>query len=747
MLAVTVSCGNSSKHLSSNTRNFGDAQQTKQAPAALTEITVQSIKTTKYQKKIVRKFPTKLKPVCLANTSSVIPTLLGDNFMGIRYLKPEGIFNEPYDQGGLALQEGWAVTVYDNLAGTEFPDYTQLEAETSIQTIPNFDGNIAPGGATQNFALLSETAFDMPIGRSIEFRVSARGTSRLTIDDEIVFTTPVVAQNAAPQAATFTVDLESGNHVAKIELKHAGGNPIFNLEMRFTGEADFRPLEYSGATPFKVFIEEDTGDQSDPEKFDEEQTRLAQWPSVSGTENIISCTRSVADGNIREFGERSLMDPVQIVDIQEISTTAYVAPLAVSSIKSLWAAPREMTKNPLKAVAFGDGTLGISLADGNIFSFELQQFLEAGEHKDVRSKLLGAFATENQTAVLLHVSSNLGSWLLSLFYDAANGELQGSLRLPPPTWESFPKIVGIAGKFALVTVEGQIYGVAIDGTSSTKINSPISGPATINGNNLLQISENGELIKLSVDSLIATLDKITTAETSPLLEAETISAGSLVTDIDSVFLDPFSQIWLLNDGRLEVLNPEKANLAFYSPNNGQLYLSDIANITEVEVMAEGKLIEKFKPTKQIALRSAKSNASKASWFEVIITQKDGIKITANLSRRAITGKVENSGGYNGGEIKGPIVKNPTNPTGPTGPSLSYAMTLAPIIQQSCLRGCHDGNNPSGGLPLETKDQVQEKFGSVLGSVGPAGGMPQNRTRWTPAQIKVLTDWRDGGYAD
>jgi hypothetical protein len=713
-----------------------------------------------YETALTRKFPANIEPECLAATSYSVPTLLAKDFLGIRYMRPEAILNEPYDQGGQAKVFGWAVQVFPNLPGNDFPaDYSQLTADTLILEEPDFDGNTAPDGATTaNFALRAETAFEMPVGRTIDFQVRALSVARLTIDGEVIFTTATTAAGGQPPTETYSKELSAGHHIAVVEFKKSNGNAIFELLMKFSDEDTFRPMTNTGATPFSVLVANEAEVDEDAEPFDPNQTRLSQWPSVAGTENITTCIRSVPDANHGGYGERSFVDATNVINVRELSTQSMVGAIPVADIKSIWTAPRTDTTNPLRSISFGEGTVGVSLSNNQTFGFDLTEFLPDGEHGAVQSKMLGAHSSPERSMALIHTVTNLGSYLLSIIYDPASGTVRGLLRQPPSDWPAVIRNAGILGEFALITVDGSLFAIKIIGSQIIPIETGVTGRASILGESLYQLSDTGMMAQINIRELGAAISAIAAPEAeaeadpeateeapapvAPIVTSNQFDLGSDYTDLKSLWVDPFSQVWALGED-LKTLSPDGRGLAFFYPNNGKVYFTGVDQMESVDLEAGSDVVNSYEPTESVALRSNIDPTGEANWFKVTAKLKDGTSFWGRLSREALTGDVFSGGSSQGGD--GPIVQDPINPT---PESASYATDIAPMIERSCLGGnCHSGGNPAGGLPLETKDQVQVKFGSVLGSVGPAGNMPLGRAKLNAAEIELLRKWRDSSYPD
>lgn len=81
-------------------------------------------------------------------------------------------------------------------------------------------------------------------------------------------------------------------------------------------------------------------------------------------------------------------------------------------------------------------------------------------------------------------------------------------------------------------------------------------------------------------------------------------------------------------------------------------------------------------------------------------------------------------------------------------NVSYSMTIAPILQNTCL-GCHSGNPPSGGIDLTTHAGVRTVAlnGRLVGAVShdPAySAMPQGGQKLSDCKIDQIRAWVDAG---
>lgn len=80
---------------------------------------------------------------------------------------------------------------------------------------------------------------------------------------------------------------------------------------------------------------------------------------------------------------------------------------------------------------------------------------------------------------------------------------------------------------------------------------------------------------------------------------------------------------------------------------------------------------------------------------------------------------------------------------------SFAQNVLPVIQQTCLGGCHAGTNPSADLTLETYEQISAIAldGSLMHSLLGTNNydlMPDNTTGLPECYITQIQNWIDAG---
>jgi hypothetical protein len=79
---------------------------------------------------------------------------------------------------------------------------------------------------------------------------------------------------------------------------------------------------------------------------------------------------------------------------------------------------------------------------------------------------------------------------------------------------------------------------------------------------------------------------------------------------------------------------------------------------------------------------------------------------------------------------------------------TFSMTIQPIIQTYC-EGCHNGNNPSGGILLTNYNEIQARVnsGQLFGTINHETGyspMPKNQPKLEQCKIDQIKNWIDNG---
>lgn len=83
--------------------------------------------------------------------------------------------------------------------------------------------------------------------------------------------------------------------------------------------------------------------------------------------------------------------------------------------------------------------------------------------------------------------------------------------------------------------------------------------------------------------------------------------------------------------------------------------------------------------------------------------------------------------------------------------VSYAQTIRPVINTHC-KGCHSGENPSGGISFETYQGVKTvaQNGKLYGAISWANGspkMPQGGNQLADCTIAQFKAWIDAGASE
>ena len=84
-------------------------------------------------------------------------------------------------------------------------------------------------------------------------------------------------------------------------------------------------------------------------------------------------------------------------------------------------------------------------------------------------------------------------------------------------------------------------------------------------------------------------------------------------------------------------------------------------------------------------------------------------------------------------------------------NVSYGAEVAPILETNCL-ACHSGAGASGGIALDTYDQVMVYVdsGQLMCSISHGDGcspMPQNAAQLLPCSIQTIDQWIGEGSPD
>jgi hypothetical protein len=82
-------------------------------------------------------------------------------------------------------------------------------------------------------------------------------------------------------------------------------------------------------------------------------------------------------------------------------------------------------------------------------------------------------------------------------------------------------------------------------------------------------------------------------------------------------------------------------------------------------------------------------------------------------------------------------------------NVSYSADIAPVIQQNCWTGCHNGSNPLSGFLMEDYAGVKAKVddGRLLGAIRRDAGfepMPQDQPKLDDCTIDKFASWIAAG---
>lgn len=82
------------------------------------------------------------------------------------------------------------------------------------------------------------------------------------------------------------------------------------------------------------------------------------------------------------------------------------------------------------------------------------------------------------------------------------------------------------------------------------------------------------------------------------------------------------------------------------------------------------------------------------------------------------------------------------PTPSTGAKVSYASSIKPLIESSCLR-CHGPGGTASQRPFNNYDQVKAAFAKIK-SVTDDNSMPLG-SPWTTTQKALFLQWQTDGF--
>lgn len=86
---------------------------------------------------------------------------------------------------------------------------------------------------------------------------------------------------------------------------------------------------------------------------------------------------------------------------------------------------------------------------------------------------------------------------------------------------------------------------------------------------------------------------------------------------------------------------------------------------------------------------------------------------------------------------------------PCDTTSTFSSRIAPLVQQKCATGCHEGANPSAGVSLTTYDEIKAIVdnGSFAGSLDGSNGysiMPKGTSGLSSCDINAVNKWISGG---
>lgn len=86
---------------------------------------------------------------------------------------------------------------------------------------------------------------------------------------------------------------------------------------------------------------------------------------------------------------------------------------------------------------------------------------------------------------------------------------------------------------------------------------------------------------------------------------------------------------------------------------------------------------------------------------------------------------------------------------PCDTTSTFTSRIAPLVQQQCASGCHEGPNPSANLSLTTYDEIKAIVdnGGFAGSLDGSNGysiMPKGTTGLNTCDITAVNAWISAG---
>ena len=90
------------------------------------------------------------------------------------------------------------------------------------------------------------------------------------------------------------------------------------------------------------------------------------------------------------------------------------------------------------------------------------------------------------------------------------------------------------------------------------------------------------------------------------------------------------------------------------------------------------------------------------------------------------------------------------PSVPCDTTSTFASRIAPLVQQQCASGCHEGADPSGGVPLTTYDEIKacinnnNSFASSLDGSNGYSLMPKGTAGLNTCDMNAINTWIAAG---
>ena len=701
---------------------------------------------------ISRKTPEQFAPRCLSSSSRLAPTLVVGDTLGLRQLRPDAVMEVPQDVPPI-LNPGWAVHVHPQVTGTAFPDFARLPAVSPIiQDRPDFDGAVAPGNLTRNFAIRASTTVDLPLARTIGFQLTARAVARIRVNGTIVLTT-AVSTAAAPVAVTANVPLNAGKHSISVEYINGNLVPLFSVRMRLGTTGAYGLATPTGAVPFAVETP-----ASPPPVQDPLQSRAIQWPGVAGSEGIATCTASTPTLNEKGAMEQAYTDVSNILRVSEQSTVSMTPPLKASDIKSLWVAPSSWSDAALVSAVASEDQIGLGFADGSTSVIAISELIQTQPDIANQVKILGAGQstapdTSASTLVLVAISAGKEQKLVTLQWSPASGSIRVVRRNAP--WKALPHPVATTATHAIVLVDKTLQGVALDGSKAHEFKIDLDIDAAVQAGRFLALwNKTGQIATIehaAIDAAIRALEKSEAGLEVATGSIQTMSS-ELSADPGTLWLDDFMQFWTLDATKtpaaITVWTRPSMPLLHFSSSEGVLWVDQPNKLSTIRIFGgDSLLIDTAFETgaKMLALRSMlPKEAADHPQLAVTIRATSGDEYSTVLPTILVAN-------WDSPRADPPSSSTTTTTTRPIASPppvvVSWDRDIRPFIQRSCLGGgCHNTVNPAAGRPLQTRQELQDGIAAAIGAAGPNGSMPiGRRQRLSAAELQLLANWRTANF--